>query len=114
MSETELKPCIRCGGELTIHENDWCVPSEWLFQCAGCGLSGKQWPTEAEAIMDANRRPSQARRVAMERAAKVADDLRVKLSSGEITRLGKGTPEIVACNRIAAGIRALIVEEPDA
>lgn len=114
MSETELKPCLRCSGALTIHENDWCVPSEWLFQCAGCGLSGKQWPTEAEAIADANRQPSETKKLAMERAARVADALRDAIQSGRITRLGKGTPEIVACNRIAAGIRALIVEEPDA
>lgn len=55
MTAPAPKPCLRCGGALTIHENDWCQPSEWLFQCAGCGLSGKQWPTEAEAVADANR-----------------------------------------------------------
>ncbi len=48
-----------------------------------------------------------SRQSILEEAAKVADDLRDAIQSGEIEYLGKGTPEIVACNRIAKAIRSL-------
>ncbi len=48
--------CLRCDGVLTIHDNDWAEPPVWSWQCYGCGLYSREWPTRAQALTDAGRR----------------------------------------------------------
>ena len=49
----DLKPCPFCGGEAEIcHVRDICQnPQDWYWaRCLSCRTSGKQHPTEAEAV----------------------------------------------------------------
>ncbi|MFN4017653.1 MAG: hypothetical protein ACK4JB_20100 [Reyranella sp.] len=54
---TTLKPCLRCGGALALHGNDWSDPPTWSWRCPSCALTGREFLTEVDAITDANARP---------------------------------------------------------
>lgn len=51
------KPCLRCGGAVTIHDNDWADPLTWSWQCVSCSLTSRGFFTQADAVADANARP---------------------------------------------------------
>ena len=54
---TELLPCVRCGGEMALHENDWANPPMWSAYCVSfetCGIHMPERATQEEAIAAAN------------------------------------------------------------
>lgn len=51
------KPCLRCGGAVAIHDNDWADPLTWSWRCVSCGLSSGEFLARGEAVADANARP---------------------------------------------------------
>jgi hypothetical protein len=81
----ELKPCDRCGGEITYRKeyfND--------MECESCGLGSlKDYSTEAEAIAAWNHRP-------------IEDELRgrIKELEEQVFALSTGTRESRALARI--------------
>lgn len=87
MSDVKLEPCPFCNGAPTLHENDWCEPSEWSVQCVACNASSYGETDQAEAIAAWNRRPtpapSQSFNEGLEEAARIAHHMADQGTSGE-------------------------------
>lgn len=57
MTDTTLLPCPSCG-TAPGQNGPWLNPDSWYVACQKCGLSTRDFDTDAEAIAAWNRRPS--------------------------------------------------------
>lgn len=115
----ELQPCPFCDSRsISVHENDWCEPSEWDCVCESCRTRGPGrysrieavalWNTRTAALCLAPRTPSPDLQVEVEREA---ERLLRFIDSAPIERINRARNWAAEYKETVAGLLAALTAE---